>query len=171
MKTSTIILLIATILAPPFVQHALPQSAKANTATVPVLSQTLNWMIGDWEGEGVQGGSAFASQLSIIPLLDGTVLQLKRASESGLKEMMLLGYDAGAKKYVGVLYDSRNHIGLFSCDLKDNAVDLSQIGLPQGFTSRRVFQMQPDGRITFFIEKAEPQLPLSKSVEITFKKK
>jgi hypothetical protein len=174
MKTTTIFFLLLTILVPPCLQSGISQQASTTKEKIeftPLLSQTLGWMIGDWEGEGVQGGSSFTSSLSVTTLLDGAVLQISRASESGLKEMMLLGYDVGSKKHVGVLYDSRNHIGLFSCELKDKMVDFSQIAMPQGYVSRRVFQMLQDGGMLFFIEKAEPQQPLSKTVEITYKKK
>lgn len=172
MKKTTIFFLCLIIFAPPFLQYGKSQQTEpGKTVSPPLLSQTLDWMIGQWEGEGVQSGSAFTSFLTVTTRLDGSVLQINRASESGLKEMMLLGFDAGSKKYVGVLYDSRNHIGLFSCEFKGQLVDFSQIAVPQGYTSRRVFQLQPDGGMTFFIEKSEPEQPLSKTVEITYKKK
>lgn len=168
MRIVVSVLLVAALIG---TQCTLSWSAAPKSAPAPILQETLNWIVASWEGEGVQGGSAFTSYLDVTPLLDGTVLQINRASSSGLKEMMLLGYDGSSKKYVGVLYDSRNQIGLFSCELKEKSLDFSQIGLPQGYVSRRTFQLMPDGGILFAIERAEPGQAPAKSVEITFKKK
>ncbi len=174
MKTTTFVVLLVILLAAPIHQFVFSQTAsQKKTAAIvpPALSGTLSWLIGDWEGEGIQGGIAFISYLSVATLLDGTVLQVNRASSSGLKEMMLLGYDSASKKHVGMLYDSRNHIGLFSCELKGKDVSLDQIGLPQGFISKRMFQLLEDGKIFFYIERSEPGQAAAKSVEITFQKK
>jgi hypothetical protein len=176
MNRTTIFILFVTVLAAPCIQSVFSQQTSTMKKTPsPVnetlVSETLNWMIGEWEGEGVQNGSTFSSYLSVISRLDGTVLQINRASPSGLKEIMLLGFDGSAKKYVGVLYDSRNHIGMFGCEIKDKNIDLLQTGLPQGVVSKRSFRMQDDRQILFAIESAEPGKELSKSVEITFAKK
>jgi len=171
MKNTAVIFVFVTILATSFLQDAISQKASAQKTSEPALSQTLAWLMSDWEGEGVQSGTAFSSSLSVTTRLDGTVLQINRSSSSGLKEMMLLGFDGSSKKYVGVLYDSRNHIGLFECQMKENEISLSQIGLPQGFQASRTFRMQPDSKLYFSIDRAEPGQELSKSVEITYQKK
>jgi hypothetical protein len=169
MKNTIFVFLI--VFATLFVNDVFSQKASAPSTNSPPLSETLAWMLGDWEGEGVQSGSAFSSSLTVTTRLDGTVLQINRSSSSGLKEMMLLGYDGNSKKYVGVLYDSRNHIGLFECQLKEKEISLSQIGLPQGFVSARAIKLQPDSKLYFSIDRAEPGQELAKSVEITYQKK
>jgi hypothetical protein len=171
MKNTTVVIVFVSILATSFLNGAFSQQASAPKTTSPLVSQTLAWMLGDWEGEGVQNGTAFSSTLSVTTKLDGTVIQISRSSSSGLKEMMLLGFDGSSKKYVGVLYDSRNHIGLFECQMKENEIGLNQFGLPQGFQSSRTIKLQPDTKMYFSIDRAEPGQQLSKSVEITYQKK
>ena len=167
MKILVCLLLVVTMIVLP---AAVFEAAPQKSAPVTSLVDTFGWLFGSWEGEGVQSGSAFTSYLDVNPLLDGTVIQIKRASSSGLKEMMLVGFDGSAKKYVGVLYDSRNQIGLFSCEIKDKNLNFSQIGLPQGYTSGRTLALQPDGAIHFAIQRAEPGKE-AQTVEIDFKKK
>jgi hypothetical protein len=169
MKILVCLLFVVTmIVLPAAVFEAAPAPQKS--APVTSLLDTFGWLPGNWEGEGVQSGSAFTSYLDVNPLLDGTVIQIKRASSSGLKEMMLVGFDGSAKKYVGVLYDSRNQIGLYSCEVQNKNIAFVQIGLPQGYSFRRTFALQPDGSIHFAIQRAEPGKE-AQSVEIDFKKK
>lgn len=154
-----------------------PAAPAAPTANQP-LPDVLNWMVGQWEGEGVSHDQQFVGRMTVAPQLDGTILMITRESLSktsnvagGLKEIMLIGMDGTTKKVVDTLYDNKNRIALYVGDLKQNEIVFSLATAQQGYVDRRTFRRLPDGGLTFIIEGASPGKEVSKVVEINFKKK
>ncbi|MCI0446228.1 hypothetical protein L0152_23810, partial [bacterium] len=49
-----------------FAQNEEPEAAPTAT-TGPYLAHSLNWMIGNWEGEGKRGDTTFSSDLEVSP--------------------------------------------------------------------------------------------------------
>jgi hypothetical protein len=135
-------------------------------------------MIGEWEGEGIaRAEREFIGKLSTMPELDGTALLIRRESTTkeglsgGLKELMIVGFDGTTKKIVATVYDNKNSIALYVGELKTNEVVFSAATAQQGYVSRRIFKVMPDGGLSFVIEGATPGKEVSKLVEINFKKK
>jgi hypothetical protein len=159
--------------APP--AQTAPPARPASEQTLPEL---LSWMIGEWEGEGIaRAEREFIGKLSTMPELDGTALLIRRESTTkeglsgGLKELMIVGFDGTTKKIVATVYDNKNSIALYVGELKTNEVVFSAATAQQGYVSRRIFKVMPDGGLSFVIEGATPGKEVSKLVEINFKKK
>jgi hypothetical protein len=156
-----------------------PAPAAAPNTSGKTLPELLNWMIGEWEGEGTsRSENQFIGKLSAIPELDATAVLLHRESTTkegltgGLKELMIVGYDGTTKKIIGTVYDNKNTIALYVGELKsDTELVFNSATAQQGYVSRRTFKTMPDGRLSFVIEGASPGKEVSKVVEINFKKK
>jgi hypothetical protein len=178
-------LIILMLLAPVIYAQTPPaQSAPAAPTAAPstlgkTLPELLNWMMGEWEGEGTsRSEKEFIGKLSVIQELDSTALLIHRESTTkegltgGLKELMLVGYDGTTKKIVGTVYDNKNTIALYVGELKSgNELVFNSATAQQGYISRRTFKTMPDGALSFVIEGAAPGKEVSKAVEINFKKK
>jgi hypothetical protein len=158
-----------------------PATAPAATSAEQPLAQTLNWMVGSWEGEGAsKGGSPFVGKLEVTPELDDAALLVSRESmnkEGGLsggkKELFLIGYDGTTKKVIGTLYDNKSRIALFAGETTGDGV-VFNLAIPtpqQGYVNRITFRKLPDGGISYFVEEGTPGKEASKIVEINFKKK
>jgi hypothetical protein len=165
-----------------FAQGTTPNAAPpaANQAVNRPLPEVLGWMVGQWEGEGVARDQQFVGRMTVVADLDNTILIITRESlnkdqtiAGGLKEKMMVGVDGTTKKIVETIYDNKNHIALFLGELKQNEIDFSPIPgqLQPGYASQRIFRLLPDGGLTFSIQEASPGKPLTKTVEINFKKK
>ncbi|MCI0442723.1 hypothetical protein L0152_05835, partial [bacterium] len=137
----------------------------------PYLAHSLNWMIGNWEGEGKRGDTTFSSDLEVSPILDETSLLLKRNSTGGYREAMLLGHDMNSKKNVVTLYDNRYHTGLYTCDVGTNELNCTQVVSVQGYASNRIYRLMQDGSLVFSIQRKDPQNQNQKVLEIVFKKR
>ena len=98
-------------------------------------------------------------------------LQQKKDLAGGLKELIIVGFDGTTKKIVATVYDNKNTIALYVGELKTNEVVFSAATAQQGYVSRRIFKLMPDGGLSFVIEGATPGKEVSKLVEINFKKK
>ncbi|MCI0445773.1 DUF1579 domain-containing protein [bacterium] len=185
MKKS-IYLIILMLLAPlvyaqtPPAQPAPPATpAPAASTSGKTLPELLNWMMGEWEGEGTsRSEKEFIGKLSVIQELDATAILIHRESTTkegltgGLKELMIVGYDGTTKKIVGTVYDNKNTIALYVGELKSaNELAFNSATAQQGYVSRRTFKSMPDGALSFVIEGAAPGKEVSKAVEINFKKK
>jgi hypothetical protein len=184
MKKS-IYLIILMLLAPVIYAQTPPAQPAPPATPAPVAStsgktlpELLNWMMGEWEGEGTsRGDKEFIGKLSVIPELDATSLLIHRESTTkegltgGLKELMVIGYDGTTKKIVGTIYDNKNTIGLYVGESKTDEIVFTQAYLQPGYVSRLIFKLMPDGRMTFIREGSAPGKEISKSVEINFKKK
>ena len=161
-------------------QTPTPAPAQSAPASEPLLGQTLNWLVGTWEGEGAsKGGSQFVGKLEVTPELDDSALLASRESmnkeggpSGGKKELFLIGYDGTTKKLIGTLYDNKNRIALFAGEIKgDDVVFNLAIPAPQpGYVNRITFRRLADG-VAYFVEEATPGKEASKVVEINFKKK
>ncbi|HSE41324.1 MAG TPA: hypothetical protein VLH08_11225, partial [Acidobacteriota bacterium] len=149
--------------------------APTSSQTLPEL---LNWMVGEWEGEGISRGEReFIGKLSSVSELDGTAVLIRRESANkegisgGMKELMIVGFDGTTKKIVATVYDNKNSIGLYVGELKTNEIVFNAATAQQGYISRRIFKLMPDGGLSFVSEGATPGKEVSKLVEINFKKK
>jgi hypothetical protein len=177
-------LIILMLLAPVIYAQTPPaQSAPAAPTAAPstlgkTLPELLNWMMGEWEGEGTsRSEKEFIGKLSVIQELDATAVLIHRESTTkegltgGLKELMIIGYDGTTKKIIGTVYDNKNTIALYVGELKtENELVFNSATAQQGYVSRRTFKIMPDG-LSFVIEGATPGKEVSKVVEINFKKK
>ena len=156
-----------------------PAPAAAPSTSGKTLPELLNWMMGEWQGEGTsRSEKEFIGKLSVIQELDATALLIHRESTTkegltgGLKELMVVGYDGTTKKIVATVYDNKNTIALYVGELKsDNELVFNSATAQQGYVSRRTFKTMPDGALSFVIEGAAPGKEVSKVVEINFKKK
>ncbi len=184
MKKVASIFILILLASVAYSQTPAPPAPPAQTA--PPVGQTagqtlpelLNWMVGEWEGEGMSRGEReFIGKLSVMPELDGTALLVRRESTTkeevsgGLKELIIVGFDGTTKKIVATVYDNKNSIGLYVGELKTNEVVFSAATAQQGYVSRRIYKLMPDGGLSFIIEGATPGKEVSKVVEINFKKK
>ncbi len=172
----TLMLLASVVYAqtPP----AQPTPPAAPSTPGKTLPELLNWMMGEWEGEGTsRSEKEFIGKLSVIPELDATSLLVHRESTTkegltgGLKELMIIGYDGRTKKIVATIYDNKNTIGLYVGEVKTNEIVFNFANAQQGYVERRTFRLMPDGSLYFVGEGAVPGKEVSKVVEINFKKK
>ena len=176
MKQKSLMFLFMIILAGfAFAQPTQPtQTAPAETKP---LAETLSWLEGNWEGQGIMSGDQeFTGTLSGKPELDGEAVILTRESvgktqQAGLKEIMLIGFEASTKKIILTLLTSKNSIGIYTGELKDHEITFTLATAQQGYVDRRSFKQLPDGGISFIIERGTPEKAVSKVVEINFKKK
>jgi hypothetical protein len=152
-----------------------PAAGQPSGQTLPEL---LGWMLGEWEGEGMSRGEReFIGKLSVVQELDGTALLLRRESTTkegvagGLKELIIVGFDGTTKKIIATVYDNKNIIALYVGESKTNEIVFSAATAQQGYVSRRIYKLMPDGGLSFVIEGATPGKEVSKLVEINFKKK
>lgn len=157
-----------------FVSIALAQDEEpeqAQTTTGPYIAQTLNWLSGNWDGQGKRKEISFSSELEVTSILDRTGLLLKRGSAGGYEEVMLLGYDTNSKKNVVTLYDNRYHTGLYTCDLGSNELNCTQVVSVEAYASRRIFRLMSDGTVEFSIHRKDPQNHDEQVLQVIFKKK
>jgi len=164
-----------------FASAQTPQSTPAPPAgqETKTIAETLNWMIGTWEGTGkARGTTEFRGKLTVTEELDGSSLLLNRESmtatgdpSGGLKELMIVGFDGTTKKIVGTLYSNKNEIAIFVGEVQNNQIVFNLAATQAGYVNKRTFQAQPDGGLSFTIEAATPGKEPTKQVEITFKKK
>ena len=156
-----------------------PAQAPAPTAAPKLLVDVLGFMTGTWEGDGISRGEhEFIGKMSVTSELEGNALLVRRESmnkaggpSGGLQEMMIVGFDGTTKKIVGTVYDNKNNIYLYVGESTENEVVFSLATAPQGYVSRRIFKVLPDGVLSFVMEGASPGKEVSKMVEINFKKK
>jgi hypothetical protein len=154
-----------------------PQDTTA--AANKMLSDSLGWLLGDWEGSGTtSGGREFLGQLSASAELDHSALLLRRESMNktggpagGLKELMVIGFDGTTKKIVGITYDTNNNISLYVAELQEKQVIFNSAVAQPGYVSRRTFQLKDDGTVNFSTETGSPGKEVVKVIEINFKKK
>lgn len=153
------------------VQEEEPSESGTQKISGPYLGRSLNWLVGQWTGEGTQNGVAFSSNLDVSSILDATAVSLLRDSSGGYKEMILLGYDSTSKKNVATLYDNRYHTGLYTCTTSEKELKCSQLSSVPGYASQRIYQLAADGTLLFFIERQQPDQKFRKVLEIQFKKR
>lgn len=183
MKRIFLLLIMAFVATVGFAQNEpAPPPAPAPAASpepVKLLADVLGFMAGNWEGDGISRGEhEFIGKMGVTSELEGNALLVRRESmnkaggpSGGLQEMMIIGYDGTTKKIVGTVYDNKNNIYLYVGESKDNEVVFSLATAPQGYVSRRIFKMLPEGVLSFVMEGASPGKEVSKMVEINFKKK
>jgi hypothetical protein len=152
------------------------QPTPSAPAEMKPLGEILSWLEGNWEGQGVMGDQEFTGTLSGQRELDNQALMLRRESvgktqQAGLKEVMLIGFEASTKKIILTLLTSKDAIGIYTGELKDHEIIFTLATAQQGYVDRRSFKQLPDGGISFVIERGSPEKPVSKVVEINFKKK
>lgn len=160
--------------------------AQGQTAATPAapdagkpLTELLGFMSGNWEGDGVSRGEhAFIGKLTVTSELEGNALLIRRESmnkeggpSGGLQELMIIGYEGSTKKIVGTLYDNKNNIGLYVGEVSGNQIVLSRTAIAAGYVDRRTIKLLPEGELSFVGEFGSPEAPVSKVVEINFKKK
>lgn len=155
-----------------------PQETPASANKM--LSDSLSWLLGNWEGTGTtaNAGREFLGQLSVSEELDHSALLLRRESmnksggpSGGLKELMVIGFDGTTKKIVGVTYDTNNNISLYVGEMQDKQIVFNSAVAQPGFVLRRTFQLKDDGTVSFFTETGSPGKEVVKVIEISFKKK
>ncbi len=171
-----IVFVAATILAV-FTSVQVVHSQTPDVMSKP-LGESLEWLLGEWEGEGVsRGDQAFSGKMSVTSELDGMAVMIKRESMSktsnlvgGLREISVIGVDGTTGKIVMTLYDNKNHIGLYVGELKPTEIVFSTAVSQPGSVDRRILR-QTTGGIAFIKEEAAPGKTVTKTAEITFKKK
>lgn len=146
--------------------------------TSKTFSESVGWMVGEWEGEGVSGQVQFIGKLTVTSELDGEALLLSRESMNksgniagGLKEITVIGVDGTTKKIVATIYDNKNTIALYVGELKPNELVFTATGMKTGYAERRSFKQLADGALSFVVERSSPGKEMSKAAEINFKKK
>jgi|GEM_PF-3575991 len=168
-----------------FASFAFAQTpAQQPTQSAPVapakpLGETLEWLEGQWEGEGlISGDQEFVGTMTGSRELDDEAILLMRESMSktlsqagGRKEIMVIGFEGTTKKIVMTLHTSNNYIGIYSGELKDHEIVFTLATNQQGYVNRRSFKLLPGGGMSFIIEGATSGKTVSKLVEINFKKK
>jgi hypothetical protein len=177
MKRKSLIFLFMILAGFAFAQTPAQPTQSAPTELKP-LGEALSWLEGNWEGQGVMAGDnqEFTGTLSGQRELDDEALILRRESigksqQAGLKEIMLIGFEASTKKIILTLLTSKNAIGIYTGELKDHEIVFTLATAQQGYVDRRSFKQLPDGGISFTIERGTPDKAVGKVVEINFKKK
>ena len=171
------ILMLLLILSAGFAFAQTPTPTQNAPAETKPLGETLSWLEGSWEGQGVMAGDQeFTGTLSGKRELDDEAVILMRESmgktqQAGLKELMMIGFEASTKKIILTLLTSKNSIGIYTGELKDHEIVFTLATAQQGYVDRRSLKQLPDGGISFIIERGSPEKPVSKVVEINFKKK
>jgi hypothetical protein len=176
-----VLMLLASIVSaqtPPAQPTPPTQTTAPSSTSGKTLPELLNWMTGEWEGEGTsRGENPFIGKLSVVPELDSTSLLIHRESTTkdgmtgGLKELIIIGYDSRTKKIAATLYDNKNSIDIYVGESKANEIVFSCASCPQGYVWRFSFKQMPDGGVQFVKERSEPGKEPSKVAEINFKKK
>jgi hypothetical protein len=151
--------------------HFQAYSQQTQEAQLVLVAQNLSWMIGNWQGDGQQGGISYSSSLLVKGDLDGTVVIADRDTTGGFKEAILIGFDKGSSKYVATVFDSQKHIALFGCDLSSGQIACSQLTAPSGFQSKRTLRLGDPNTIVFTIEGGKTGEQMAKTIEITYHKK
>jgi len=155
------------------------QPAQTAVATTPI-AETLKWVLGTWEGEGVSPGEReFIGRMQATSELDEQGILVHRESMNksggpagGLKELMVIAIDGTTKKIVMTVNSSNNFIGIYTGELRSaNEIVFTLVTSQAGYINRRVFKQLADGGVSFTIEGASPGKEVSKQVEINFKKK
>jgi hypothetical protein len=167
MKKTQFILLIAGLL----LFHLQAYSQQTQEAQAVMVAQSLSWMVGNWQGDAQQGGTAYSSSLVIKDNLDGTVLLADRDTTGGFKELMVFGFDKASAKYVMTDFDNQKHIALFSCEFSDGQIACTQITAPSGYQSKRTIRRVDPTTIAFMIEGAKSGEQMAKQIEISYRKK
>lgn len=183
MKTNSFLLIMVFVAAAAFAQTAQPPApapapAAPSDASKP-LGEVLAFMVGNWEGDGVaRGEHEFVGKMVVTSELENDALLLRRESmnksggpSGGLQELMIIGYDGTTKKIVGTLYDNKSNIALYIGEITDNQLVLNRTAIAEGYIDRRTVKLTPDGVLSFVAEYGAPGKPVSKMVEINFKKK
>ena len=185
-KTLFLVLMIFASFAFAQTQPPPPATPPAATPSTPIseekpLADVLNWVIGEWDGEGVMSGDQeFLGNMKATKELDSQAIVILRESmnkaggpSGGRKELMVITYEGSTKKIILTLHTSNNFTGIFTGEYKSNEVLFSlAIPAPQaGYVNRRSFKMLPDGKLSFIIESGSPGKAVGKVVEINFKKK
>jgi hypothetical protein len=177
MKQKTVFLMLMVFASFAFAQAQQPtQSAPATTKP---LADTLDWLTGNWGGEGLMSGDQeFLGTMKGTRELDDEAIVLMRESmnkagglSGGRKEIMVIGYEGTTKKIVMTLHTSNNFIGIYTGEMKDHEIVFTLATNQPGYVDRRSFKQLPDGGVSFIIERGAPGKNISKLVEINFKKK
>jgi hypothetical protein len=156
-----------------------PPSPQTAIAATPI-AESLRWVIGTWEGEGVSPGEReFIGRMQATVELDDQGILLRRESlnksggpTGGLKELMVIAIDGTTKKIVMTVNSSNNFIGIYTGETRSpNEIVFTLVTSQAGYVNRRVFKQLADGGVSFVIEGASPGKEVSKQVEINFKKK
>jgi len=158
-----------------FAQTPTQTTPSAPTELKP-LAETLSWLEGSWEGQGVMAGEQeFSGTMTGMRELDDEAIVLKRESmtktQAGRKELMVISFEGTTKKIVMTLITSNNFIGIYTGELKDHEVVFTLATTQEGYVNRRNLKQLPGGGLSFIIEGASPGKNVSKLVEINFKKK
>lgn len=140
--------------APPAPQTAPAAPGTPAAAEPNPVTDSLNWLVGEWQGTGTQNGQTFESTLSIRPQLDGQALLMERSSPTGYKELTVIAYDKTSQKTVSTIFTSQNNSGIFIANVQPEQVTFTQVGAAQGTVSERVFQRTPDGKLKMTIRGA-----------------
>ncbi len=172
MKKSFFLIVLCMVSSMVFAQTTTTTPAPAPAAqSEKTLADVLGWMIGTWEGEGVSGTSQLRGKMSISPRVDGAAVLVEREGGEGKKELWVIGYDATSKKLLAVLYDNRGSVTYFTGDIKENQIDLTLTTQAAGYSKHCQFRLLPEGNVGLMIEGSTPGKPVTKWVELTFKKK
>jgi hypothetical protein len=178
MKTFSCFIAIALFACFAFAQTPPASKAPANEMFKTTAEQ-LNWMIGEWEGQGMlTGDREFVGKMSIASELDGLALLVHRESMNktggvggGRKELMIIGYDGASKKFVATIYTNDGAIIGYVGELKEKQLIFSLPSTQSGIVSRRTYSLATDGGLSLIIEGAAAGKEVTKQVEIKFKKK
>jgi len=181
MKKISLFIAVMTFACLTFAQTSAPAAAPPKPTSVTegkTLSELLNWMLGEWNGEGVAREQEFVGSMKADSVLDDQAVMIMRESSNkpggpagGLKEIMVIGYEASAKLIVMTLHTSNNSTGIYTGEMKQTELVFNVANAPQGFVNRRTFKLLPDGGLSFIIERGDPGKAVGKLVEINFKKK
>jgi hypothetical protein len=178
MKQKTVFLMLMVFASFAFAQAQQPTQSAPATGSKP-LAETLDWLVGNWQGEGLMSGDQeFVGTMKGTRELDDEAIVLMRESMNkagglagGRKEIMVIGYEGTTKKVVMTLHTSNNFIGIYTGELKDHEIVFTLATNQAGYVDRRSFKQLPDGGVSFIIERGAPGKNVSKLVEINFKKK
>jgi len=147
-----------------------PQPGQPAAGNVVNVMETIPWLAGNWQGEGVQQGVTFTSQFSVTSELDGVLLIIRRTTTGGFKDLMSLAFDKGGNQYVGTIFDNQRHIGLFLCQVSPNQVVCRQQTGAGGLQSQRTIRQLDANSISFVIEAGQSGQQMKRTVEITYRK-
>ena len=149
-------------------------------ATEKSVAESLDWMMGEWEGEGVSPGEReFIGMMSVTRELDDNAVLIRRESmnkaggpSGGRKEIMVIEVDGATRKIVMTVHASNHFIGIYSGEMKgSNEIVFTLVTSQPGYVNRRSFKLLGDGGVSFTIEGASPGKEVSRQVEINFRKK
>ena len=82
---------------------------------------------------------------------------------------MLIGAGKPSDKSVATVYDNKNHVGLYSCDVESQQMSCSQVGSSQ-YNSRITIKPTEEAKLSFVMEGGPQGQEMKPILEVNYQK-